>query len=87
MLAQQENYTRASKAFEKMLALNISPNDNTFIHLMNSYAKRKQIDKVFELNEVAIKEYDLKPSVSRMNVILLAFAKLERAEEAEDFLR
>lgn len=57
VLAQQEHPGQAMKAFDRMIAMDIKPNDETFTHLMLAHAKRRQIDKVLELDRMATEQY------------------------------
>ena len=45
------------KAFERMEAMKIKPSDETFTHLMLAFAKRKEVDKVVEINKMAEEKY------------------------------
>lgn len=83
VLAQQEEPELAMKAFDRMLALKIKPDDETFTHLMLAHAKRKQVDKVLELNKIANETYGINPSQNRLNSIILAYAKTNEPWKAE----
>jgi hypothetical protein len=50
------------KAFERMIAMQIPPSDETFTHLMLAHAKRKMLEQVIELDRVATEKYKIKPS-------------------------
>lgn len=51
------------------------------------HAKNKDIDMVEKLNEEATNKYGLVPSVYRYNAIILAYAKMNKAIEAEKVLK
>jgi hypothetical protein len=50
------------KAFDRMIAMQIKPNDETFTQLMLVHAKRKMLSKVLELEKTASETYGLAPS-------------------------
>lgn len=86
MLAQQFKPDEAMDAFEKMKELGITPSDATFTQLMLAYAKRNNLEQVLDLERQASEKYQILPSLQRLNSILLAYARLGRAQEAERFL-
>ena len=55
--------------------MQIEPTDETFTHLMLAHAKRKQIDKVLELEKLASETYKIPPSQNRLNSLILAYTK------------
>ena len=67
--------------------MGLKPNDESYTHLMTVYAKNRDIETVERLNQEAIDKYNIKPSINRYNALVLAFAKSNRALEAEKVLR
>ena len=83
VLAQQEHPDLAMKAFDRMIAMQIQPNDETFTQLMLAHAKRKMLAKVLELEKTASETYGIPPSQNRLNSIILAYSKTGQPWKAE----
>lgn len=50
------------------------------------YARTNNLERVLELEKEAVEKYKITPSVFRLNSVLLAYARLGRAKEADRFV-
>lgn len=62
-----------------MLAIGIQPSDHVFTQLMLAYAKKGDLEKVLSLEVEASNKYGILPSVHRLNSVVLAYVKQNKA--------
>ena len=53
---------------------------------MLAFAKKGDLQRVLELENEATKKYGILPSVHRLNSVVLAYVKQNKAQEAEQFV-
>ena len=53
---------------------------------MLAFAKKGDLQRVLELENEATKKYGILPSVHRLNSVVLAYVKQNKAREAEQFV-
>jgi len=53
---------------------------------MLSFAKTGNLERVLQLETEAQKKYGILPSVHRLNSVVLAYVKQNKAKEAENFV-
>ena len=54
---------------------------------MLAYAKTSNLEKVLELESKASKDFGILPSVHRLNSVLLAYVKVGKINESENFIK
>ena len=69
-----------------MTEMGILPTDHTFTQLMLAFAKKNNLERVLDLERQASEKYKILPSLQRLNSILLTYARLGRAQEADRFI-
>jgi pentatricopeptide repeat protein len=70
-----------------METLGLKPNDESYNQVMTAFAKNRDIATVELLNKEATDKYGILPSKYRMNALILAYAKSNKAMDAEKVLR
>lgn len=83
VLASQHKTNDMESTLEKMQEMGINPNVASFIILMNSYAKAKNIDDCERIFEIIKKRTNNKVTIFTYNTLLLAYSKNGLINQAE----
>jgi pentatricopeptide repeat protein len=85
VLVRQDKISQCEEALVKMQELGITPDEQSYIHLLTVYAKNKDIENSERVFEIMESKYI--PNKIAYNSLLLAYAKNRRTAESEAIIR